>query len=93
MQDSQIRFIRESYTASKEEQKTWSRRRARTAREHALTYVLDGNGLVYRLTKHGPRLLVPRQRCFSLVHACYRLLETGGHRGAAAMPYRIRQHY
>eukprot|EP00965_Chrysotila_dentata_P256248 6212484-Pleurochrysis_carterae.AAC.2 len=72
---------------------TWSRQRMRTAREHALTYVLDLNGLVYRLTKYGPRVLVPRQRCFAHVHACHRLLETVGHRGAAAMANRLRQPY
>eukprot|EP00965_Chrysotila_dentata_P003667 120203-Pleurochrysis_carterae.AAC.1 len=49
MQDPQIRFMRESHTASKEDQETWSRQRMRTAREHALTYVLDRNGLVHRL--------------------------------------------
>eukprot|EP00965_Chrysotila_dentata_P096111 3175254-Pleurochrysis_carterae.AAC.1 len=50
-----------------------------------LAYVLDFNGLVYRLTKYGPCVLVPRQRCFALVHSYHRLLETGGHRGAAAI--------
>eukprot|EP00965_Chrysotila_dentata_P034920 1162356-Pleurochrysis_carterae.AAC.1 len=90
MQDPQIRFIRESYTASKEDKETWSRQRMRMAREHALTHVLDLNGLFGSL--NGPRVLVPRQRCFALVHACHRLLETGGHRGAAAMANRLRQH-
>eukprot|EP00965_Chrysotila_dentata_P181343 5985538-Pleurochrysis_carterae.AAC.1 len=80
MQAPQIRFIRETYTTSKEDQETWSRQLMRTAREHALTYVLDLSGLVHRRTKYGPRVLVPRQRCFALVHACHRLLETGGHR-------------
>eukprot|EP00965_Chrysotila_dentata_P174183 5749551-Pleurochrysis_carterae.AAC.1 len=81
MQDQQIRFIRESCTAPKEDRETWSRQRTRTAaREHMLTYVLDFNGLVYRLTKYGPRVLVPRQRFFALAHSYYRLLETGGHR-------------
>eukprot|EP00965_Chrysotila_dentata_P034199 1138565-Pleurochrysis_carterae.AAC.2 len=56
-QGPQIRFIRESYTDSKEDQETWSRQRARTAREHALTYVLDVNRLVHRLTKYGPQVL------------------------------------
>eukprot|EP00965_Chrysotila_dentata_P143399 4737707-Pleurochrysis_carterae.AAC.1 len=69
MHDPQIRFIRESYTNSKEDQETWSRQRMRSAREHALTYVLNINGLVYRFTKYGPQVLVPRQRCFALVHA------------------------
>eukprot|EP00965_Chrysotila_dentata_P073295 2421382-Pleurochrysis_carterae.AAC.1 len=93
MQDPQICFIRESYTASKEDRDTWSRQRMRMTREHALTYVLDLNGLVHRLTKYGPRVHVPRQSCFALVHACHRLLETGGHRGAAAMANRLRQYY
>eukprot|EP00965_Chrysotila_dentata_P069381 2292911-Pleurochrysis_carterae.AAC.1 len=66
MQDPQIRFIRESFIAPKEDRETWSRQRTRTAREHMMAYVLDFNGLVYRLTMYGPRLLVPRQRCFAL---------------------------
>eukprot|EP00965_Chrysotila_dentata_P179600 5930044-Pleurochrysis_carterae.AAC.1 len=80
MQDPQIRFIHESYTASKEDQETWSRQRMRIAREHALTFILDLNGLVHRLTKYRSRVLVLRQRCFALDHACHRLLESGGHR-------------
>eukprot|EP00965_Chrysotila_dentata_P157420 5200786-Pleurochrysis_carterae.AAC.1 len=66
MQDPQIRFIREFCTSLKEDRETWSRQRTRTAREHMLAYALDLNGLVYRLTKYGPRVLVPRQRCFAL---------------------------
>eukprot|EP00965_Chrysotila_dentata_P219110 6190939-Pleurochrysis_carterae.AAC.1 len=66
MQDPQIRFIRESCTAPREDRETWSRQRTPTALEHLLAYVLDFNGLVYRLTKYGPRVLVPRQRCFAL---------------------------
>eukprot|EP00965_Chrysotila_dentata_P225388 6194720-Pleurochrysis_carterae.AAC.5 len=94
MQDPQMRFIRESCTALREDQETWSRQRARTAREHVQVHVLDSYGLVYRLTKYGPRVLVPRQRCFALVHSCDRLLETGGHQGAAAsMANRLGQHY
>eukprot|EP00965_Chrysotila_dentata_P094480 3123427-Pleurochrysis_carterae.AAC.1 len=93
MHDPQIRFIRESCTAPKEDREAWSRQRTRTAREHMLVYVLDFNGLVYRLTEYGPRVLVPRQRCFALVRSYHRLLETGGHRGAAAMANRLRQHY
>eukprot|EP00965_Chrysotila_dentata_P113067 3735915-Pleurochrysis_carterae.AAC.1 len=65
-QDPQICFTRESCTTPREDRETWSRQRARTAREHMLAYVLDLNGLVYRLTKYGPRVLVPRQRCFGL---------------------------
>eukprot|EP00965_Chrysotila_dentata_P153701 5080500-Pleurochrysis_carterae.AAC.1 len=66
MQDPQICFIRESCTAPKEDRETWLRQRTRTAREHMLAYVLDFNGLVYRLRKYGTRVLVPRQRCFAL---------------------------
>eukprot|EP00965_Chrysotila_dentata_P257847 6213024-Pleurochrysis_carterae.AAC.4 len=93
MQDPQIRFIRESCSAPREDRETWPRQRVRTAREHMLAYVLDFNELVYRLTKYGPRVLVTHQRCFALVHSYHRLLETGGHRGAAAMANRLRQHY
>eukprot|EP00965_Chrysotila_dentata_P126993 4200916-Pleurochrysis_carterae.AAC.1 len=92
MQDALIRFIRESHTASKEDQETWSRQRMRTAQKHALTHVLDLNGFMHRLTKYGPKKLVPPQRRFTLVHACHRLLETERHRRVAAMANRLRQH-
>eukprot|EP00965_Chrysotila_dentata_P247186 6207603-Pleurochrysis_carterae.AAC.1 len=74
MQDPQIRFIRESCTASKRDQEKWSRQRMRMALEHALTYVLDLNAygfLVHRLTKYGPRVLVPRQHARVRVQLSY----------------------
>eukprot|EP00965_Chrysotila_dentata_P132244 4373025-Pleurochrysis_carterae.AAC.2 len=71
----------------------WLHQRARTAHKHALVYVWDLNGLVYWLKRYGPRVLVPHQHCFAPVHLCRRLMNTGGHRGAAAMADRFLQHY
>eukprot|EP00965_Chrysotila_dentata_P114797 3794104-Pleurochrysis_carterae.AAC.1 len=64
---------------------TWSKSRVRVAKEHQNSYPLE-DGILKRGTKYGWRvLMVRRHKCFDLVRATHRLLETGGHRGAAAL--------
>eukprot|EP00965_Chrysotila_dentata_P022021 729277-Pleurochrysis_carterae.AAC.1 len=69
---------------------TWSKSRMRVAKEHQASYSLE-NGIIKRGTKYGWRIVVPRQKCFDLVRTTHRLLETGGHRGAAALANRLRR--
>eukprot|EP00965_Chrysotila_dentata_P101650 3356073-Pleurochrysis_carterae.AAC.1 len=76
--------------ATKEEMETWSKSRVRVAQEHRASYSLE-NGILKRGTKYGWRIVVPKQKCFDLVRTTYRLLETGGHRGAAALANRLRR--
>eukprot|EP00965_Chrysotila_dentata_P071582 2364941-Pleurochrysis_carterae.AAC.1 len=58
---------------------TWSKSRVRVAKEHQNSYLLE-DGILKRGTKYGWRIVVPRHKCFDLVRATHRLLETGGHR-------------
>eukprot|EP00965_Chrysotila_dentata_P092127 3041609-Pleurochrysis_carterae.AAC.5 len=89
----QLRYIRESLLATKEEMETWSKSRTRVAREHQASYSLE-NGILKRGAKYGLRTLVSRQKCFDLVKATHRLLKTGSYRvGAAALASRLRVNY
>eukprot|EP00965_Chrysotila_dentata_P229604 6197284-Pleurochrysis_carterae.AAC.1 len=69
---------------------TWSKSRTRVAREHQASYSLE-DGILKRGTKYEWRIVVPRQKCFDLVRATHRLLETSGHRGAAALASQLRR--
>eukprot|EP00965_Chrysotila_dentata_P252402 6210656-Pleurochrysis_carterae.AAC.5 len=71
---------------------TWSKLRTRVAKAHQSFYSLE-NGILKRGTKYGWRTVVPRQKCFDLVRTMHRLLETGGHRGAAAFASRLRRNF
>eukprot|EP00965_Chrysotila_dentata_P142509 4711043-Pleurochrysis_carterae.AAC.1 len=90
--DPQLRFIKESLLATKEEMETWSKSRMRLAKEHRTSYLLK-DGILKRGTKYGWRTVVPWQKCFDLVRATHRLLEIGGYRGAAALTSRLRRNY
>eukprot|EP00965_Chrysotila_dentata_P158988 5252481-Pleurochrysis_carterae.AAC.1 len=68
--DPQLRFIRESLLATKEEMETWSKSRTRKAKEHQASYSLE-NGVLKQGTKYGWRIVVPRQKCFDLVRATH----------------------
>eukprot|EP00965_Chrysotila_dentata_P107255 3543485-Pleurochrysis_carterae.AAC.1 len=67
---------------------TWSKSRVRVAKEHQNSYLLE-DGILKRGTKYGWRIVVPRHKCFDLVRATHRLLETSGYRGAAALASRL----
>eukprot|EP00965_Chrysotila_dentata_P126781 4193250-Pleurochrysis_carterae.AAC.1 len=54
---------------------TWSKSCTRLAREHQASYSLE-NGILKRGTKQGWRTVVSRQKCFDLMRATHRLLET-----------------
>eukprot|EP00965_Chrysotila_dentata_P071193 2352451-Pleurochrysis_carterae.AAC.1 len=82
--DPQLRFIMESLLATKEEMETWSKSPMRVARENQNSYLLE-DGILKRGTQYGWRVVVPRHKSFDLVRATHRLLESGGHRGAAAL--------
>eukprot|EP00965_Chrysotila_dentata_P125157 4137223-Pleurochrysis_carterae.AAC.1 len=71
---------------------TWSKSRVRVAREHQNSSSLE-DGILKRRMKYGWRVVVPRHKCFELVRVTHRLLETGGHRGAAALASRLRRNY
>eukprot|EP00965_Chrysotila_dentata_P204069 6182114-Pleurochrysis_carterae.AAC.4 len=72
--------------------KTWSKSRTRVAREQQALSSLE-DGVFKHGTKYGWRTIVPRQKCFDLVRATDRFLDTVSHLDAAALASRLRRNF